>query len=59
MFTKNWSANIEYQYYNFGHSDLSVGTPLVAQGGFRADEQTVKAGLNYHFDWGSPMGARY
>jgi outer membrane immunogenic protein len=28
-------------------------------GAFRVDEHTVKAGLNYRFNWGGPVVARY
>jgi len=51
MFTQNWSGKIEYQYYDFGNV-----TPIfnnVAVAGFKNDEHTVKAGLNYRFNLGS------
>jgi outer membrane immunogenic protein len=56
MFAQNWSAKIEYQYYNFGSS--SFVTPVEA-GSFTTDEHTVKAGVNYHFNWGGPLAAKY
>lgn len=58
LFTPNWSAKIEYQYYNFGTTDISVP----AAGGvvsYRDDVHTVKAGLNYRFNWGGPVVAKY
>jgi outer membrane immunogenic protein len=54
MFAQNWSAKIEYQYYDFGK------TTFVGFGSSRNDEHTVKAGLNYHFNLGGgPVVARY
>lgn len=56
MFAPSWSAKIEYQYYNFGKANFI--TP-VGLGSFTNDDHTVKAGLNYHFNWGNPVVARY
>jgi outer membrane immunogenic protein len=55
MFTQNWSGKIEYQYYDFGNVNLIAG----GVGSFRNDEHTIKAGLNYRFNWGGPVVARY
>ena len=59
MFAPSWSAKIEYQYYNFGKT--SFVTPAAARGfgSTTIDEHTVKAGLNYHFNLGGPVVARY
>ncbi len=51
LFNRNWSGKIEYQYYDFGTTTFL--TPTLAVGGFRNDEHTVKAGLNYRFNWGN------
>jgi outer membrane immunogenic protein len=51
MFTQNWSGKIEYQYYDFGN--VNAIAPGVVVAGFRNDEHTVKAGLNYRFNLGS------
>jgi outer membrane immunogenic protein len=59
MFAPNWSAKVEYQYYDFGRSRFIAPGPLVPFGSFRTDDQTVKAGVNYHFNWSSPVVARY
>ncbi|HEU0083104.1 MAG TPA: outer membrane protein [Bradyrhizobium sp.] len=56
MFAPNFSAKFEYQYYDFGRSAFIAP---VAFGAFRVDEHTVKAGLNYRFNWGAPLVARY
>jgi outer membrane immunogenic protein len=59
MFAPSWSAKLEYQYYNFGNTSFITPAPLVAFGSTRNDEQTVKAGINYRFNWGGPVVARY
>ena len=51
MFTQNWSGKIEYQYYDFGN--VTALFPGVAAVGFKNDEHTVKAGLNYRFNLGN------
>lgn len=61
MFSPNWSAKVEYQYFNFDNTNVT--TPLGFASGtfvnFRDDFHTVKVGLNYRFNWGSPVLARY
>jgi outer membrane immunogenic protein len=59
MFTPNWSAKAEYQYYNFGNTTFTAGPADIAGLRFRNDEHTVKAGLNYRFGWGGPVVAKY
>jgi len=59
MFAPNWSAKAEYQYYNFGSTTFTSGTPEIVGARFRNDEQTVKVGINYRFGWGGPVAARY
>lgn len=56
MFAPAWSAKVEYQYYNF--DTTTVATPV---GGlsYKDDLHTVKVGVNYHFNWGGPVVARY
>jgi outer membrane immunogenic protein len=58
MFAPNWSAKIEYQYYNFGSGTFTSGPVGLAGTRFTDDEHTVKAGINYRFNWGGPV-ARY
>ena len=60
MFSPNWSAKVEYQYFNFDTTTVTTlgfftGTGL----SYRDDFHTVKVGLNYRFNWGSPVLARY
>ena len=60
MFAPNWSAKAEYQYYNFGDSRFVTPAVLVPFGSFHNDEHTVKAGINYRFNWGpGPVVAKY
>ena len=59
MFAPNWSAKAEYQYYNFGNTTFTGGTPEIVGARFRDDEHTVKAGINYRFGWGGPVASKY
>ena len=72
MFSPNWSAKIEYMYYDLGRSTYAVapvvistngGTPFIsatAATSQRTNGHIVRAGLNYHFNWGAaPVVARY
>ena len=56
MFAPAWSAKVEYQYYDFGTTD--VVTPVGALS-YKDDIHTVKVGVNYHFNWGGPVVAKY
>ncbi len=45
-FWQNWSANLEYAYYDFGSRSLSLsGLPA----NIKQNVQTVTLGVNYHF----------
>ena len=58
MFTQNWSGKVEYQYFDFGN--VTALQPGIAAVGFKNDEHTVKAGLNYRFNFGgAPLLAKY
>jgi outer membrane immunogenic protein len=59
MFAPNWSAKVEYQYYNFGNTTFTTGPAVLVGTRFRDDEHTVKAGINYRFNWGGPVVAKY
>ena len=65
MFLPNWSAKLEYLYYNLGTVTQSfgvtqintAGTPFITSaiqstGSFNG--HIVRAGINYHFNWGAP-----
>jgi outer membrane immunogenic protein len=58
LFTQNWSGKIEYQYYDFGKTTFTAPGTLAGLSS-RNDEHTVKAGLNYRFNWGGPVVAKY
>jgi len=57
MFAPSWSAKLEYQYYNFEQTLLSDQNGPFAR--YTNDLHTVKAGLNYRFNWGGPVVAKY
>jgi outer membrane immunogenic protein len=59
MFAQNWSAKIEYQYYDFGKTNFVTPALLTGFGSTRDSDQTVKVGVNYRFNWGGPVVARY
>lgn len=59
MFAPSWSAKVEYDYYNFGNATFTSPVGLVGTGSFTTDDHTVKAGVNYHFNWAAPMASRY
>jgi outer membrane immunogenic protein len=59
MFAPSWSVKAEYQYYNFGNTTFTSGTPEIIGSRFRDDEHTVKLGINYRFGWGGPVVAKY
>ena len=52
MFAPNWSAKIEYQYFDFDRQQLLVGAPLVLFADFQEELHTIKLGVNYRFNWG-------
>ncbi|MEW6642787.1 MAG: outer membrane protein [Pseudomonadota bacterium] len=62
LFAQNWSAKVEYQYYNFGKTNVNLvapGTGLATAVSYDRDVHTVKAGINYRFNWGGPVVAKY
>ncbi|WP_424631284.1 outer membrane protein [Bradyrhizobium sp. SYSU BS000235] len=58
MFAPAWSAKVEYQYYNFDTTNVTVGGGLGAVS-YKDDLHTVKVGVNYHFNWAGPVVAKY
>jgi outer membrane immunogenic protein len=59
MFAPNWSAKVEYQYYNFGGTTFTGGPAEIVGSHYRDDDHTVKVGINYRFGWGGPVVAKY
>jgi outer membrane immunogenic protein len=72
LFAPNWSLKVEYLYYDLGSVTYAL-SPLVQFGGdgtiletigasqstARFNGNIVRAGLNYHFNWGAPVVAKY
>jgi outer membrane immunogenic protein len=60
-FAPNWSAKLEYLHYAFGAQTFNVTTsglgifPYTIQ----PTVDSVKLGVNYQFNWGGPVSARY
>jgi outer membrane immunogenic protein len=63
-FTSSWSAKIEWDYLKLpSRTFVLTGTvfPALAGDTITSDHnvQLVKLGINYHFNWGGPVVARY
>ncbi len=66
-FTNNLSVKAEYLYYDLGTAHYAVaaanafsaGEGLFINASQRVDGNIVRVGLNYKFDWGGPIVARY
>lgn len=67
MFLPNWSAKVEYLYYDLGRANGSVvnttngpGIKSITNYSGRVTGNIVRAGVNYHFNWGAaPVVAKY
>jgi outer membrane immunogenic protein len=59
MFAPNWAVKGEYMYYDFGSSRFVSPAPLASFGNFTTDDHTLKLGVNYRFNFASPVVARY
>jgi outer membrane immunogenic protein len=60
MFTRNWSAFVEYDYMDFGsHTVTFIGEAPNAMFPelIKQEIQLVKLGFNYKLDWGLPVAA--
>lgn len=54
-FTQHWSANVEYDYYQFGHSNVLMTDGINGFSGLvdvKQNVQVVKVGFNFHI-WGA------
>jgi outer membrane immunogenic protein len=69
-FAPNWSAFVEYNYFDFGsdtvtHVSVISGIPgvptfsLVSPADLDETFHVIKAGVNWRFNWGAPVVARY
>jgi outer membrane immunogenic protein len=59
MIAPNWAVKGEYQYYDFGKTRFTAPGALAGFNSFRHDEHTLKLGVNYRFNFASPVVARY
>lgn len=61
MFAPNWSAKVEYLYADFGNGAATSYTPIggALVGASERNVNVVRGGINYHFNWGGPVVARY
>jgi outer membrane immunogenic protein len=63
MFAPSWSAKVEYDYYDFGSktsaTDSGGAFHLLTDKDSKLTAQTLKAGVDYHFNWGGPVVAKY
>ena len=66
--TPNWSAFVEYNYIRFDTQNetfpinpilLPAGTALNINADLKNTLSIAKVGVNYKFDWGTPVVARY
>jgi outer membrane immunogenic protein len=63
-FTNNWTLKFEYDYLGLGNRTFSIPAtaPFLAGDTFVSNNrnvQMVKLGVNYLFNWGAPVAARY
>src|SRR5579871_4197697 len=63
-FTNNWTVKLEYDYLGLGSRTFTVpvGSPFLVGDTFTTNNrnvQMVKVGVNYLFNWGAPVAARY
>ena len=60
MVAPNWSVKGEYMYYDFGSTRFVNPVALAPFGSFHNEDHTLKAGVNYRFNFaGPPVAARY
>jgi len=59
--SRNWSAKIEYLYADFGTASGVFIRPSPGINPFdvKLNTNIVRGGLNYRFDWGGPVVAKY
>jgi outer membrane immunogenic protein len=63
-FTNNWTVKLEYDYLGLGNRTFFIPAgPLFTAGDTfttnNRNVQMVKVGVNYLFNWGAPVTARY
>jgi outer membrane immunogenic protein len=60
-FAPNWSAKLEYNHVDFGSKNLAILSSVTGTSFVSSSERLdiVKAGVNYRFNWGGPVVAKY
>ncbi len=64
-FSPNWRGFIEYDYLDFGSKSIAFNLPMAepvpgtARLGVQNKLSVAKVGVNYKFNWGAPVVARY
>ena len=62
-FADNWSTFVEYDHFAFGSKSVGFTSPVIAPSSaffnIKQDVDIVKAGINYRFNFGGPVVARY
>jgi outer membrane immunogenic protein len=61
-FARNWSLKGEYLYYDLGtlsHAMTDPFFPAIFNASAGLKGSIARAGLNYKFDWGGPVVAKY
>jgi outer membrane immunogenic protein len=64
MFLPNWTVKFEYDYLGLGNRTFFIPTtaPFLAGDTLISNNRNiamVKIGINYLFNWGAPVAARY
>nr|WP_049824674.1 outer membrane beta-barrel protein [Rhodopseudomonas palustris] len=59
MFAPSWSAKLEYNYIDLGRSTIQYTAAPTNRSEWKDTFHTVKVGINYHFNWGGPVVAKY
>ena len=60
-FAPNWSAKLEYNYMDFGSKNVTLNDPTGRWVAFGINQtvNVIEVGLNYRFNYGGPVVARY
>ena len=60
-FAPHWSAKFEYLYMDLGNQDFfrTTATGCCTSQNTRLTDNLVRAGINYRFNWGGPLVAKY
>lgn len=60
MFAPGWSAKIEYDHIFFDVKQVAItGTVDTSVSSSGSNVDLIRAGVNYHFNWGGPLLAKY